>query len=86
MLKRTSPGVGIYCRQNASHRSRELCTLAGGFARDDGRLSATIQGTHRPDKMIRIDWTPGHPVGDAAVIWLPCDDLGQAHQASIPYV
>ena len=64
----------------------QLCPLAGGFAGSDGGRRATITGTHQPDNMGRRYWTPGHPVGDVAVIDIPCDAPGRAPRASIPYL
>ena len=64
----------------------KLCTLTVGFSGADGRQQATIPGTHRPAKVGRIYWTPGHPVGEVAVIDLPHDALGRSPQSSIPYL
>ena len=64
----------------------KLCTLVGGFSGADGILRATITGTHRPDKVGRRYRTPRHPVGDVAVIELPCDAPGRAPRSSIPYL
>ena len=65
---------------------KKLCTLVGVLSGFDGRWCATIPGTHRPAKVGRIYWTPGHPVGEVAVIDLPHDALGRSPQASIPYL
>ena len=86
MMKRTSPGVGRDCHQNSSHRHKKLCTLVGGFVRNDGGQLAMILGTHRPAKVVYRYWTPGHPVGDIDVIELPHNAPGQAHRESIPYI
>ena len=64
----------------------QLCTLVGGLSGADGGRRATITRIHRPAKVGRRDWTPVHPVGDVAVIELPCDAPGWAPQASITYL
>ena len=65
---------------------KQLCTLSGLFDGSDGGQCAIIPGTHCPNKMVRIYCTPGHPVGDVAVIELPRDSLSQAPRASILYI
>ena len=57
---------------------KQLCTLAGGLARADGRQRAKIPGNCWPVKMGRIYRTSGHPVGDVAVIELPRNAPSQA--------
>ena len=64
----------------------KLCTLVGGFSGSDGVRRSTIPGTHLPSKVVRIYRTPGHPVGDVAVINLPRDALRRAPRANIPYI
>ena len=56
----------------------KLFTLDGGFTGDDGRQSVTIPGTYQPAKMGRREWTPGNPVGNVAIIEIPCHALSQA--------
>ena len=63
-----------------------LCTLAGGFYGADGGRREVIPGTYRQANMGRRDWTPGHIVGDGAVIEIPCDAPSRAPRSSIPYL
>ena len=70
-----------------SHAALEqFCTLVGGFAGADEKWRVTIPGTHLPAKASFRYQTPGYPVGDVSGISLPCDDLGRAPQAIIPYI
>ena len=55
----------------------QLFTLVGGFAGADSGRHATITGTRWTVKVGRRDWTPGHPVGDVAIIEQPRDVPGQ---------
>ena len=64
----------------------QLCKLYGGFNGADVRQHAKILGTNQPAKMGRIDWTPGHPVGDVAVIKLSRNAPVREPRESIPYL
>ena len=65
---------------------KKLCTLSGVLVGSGGGQCAAIPGNYRPAKMGRRDRTPGHPVGDVAVIEPYCDAPSRAPQASIPHL